>query len=82
MPSVNSVVADTPGAPAPQPAADEPQAKSTTTHRVARGETLFSIAKRYGTTVESIKEMNSLRSNVIHVGQRLVIERLANLATN
>ncbi len=62
--------------------ADEPQEKSTTTHRVAPGETLFSIAKRYGTTVESIKEMNSLRSDVIHVGQRLVIERLANLATN
>jgi membrane-bound lytic murein transglycosylase D len=69
-------------APSSRPAADEPQTKSTTTHRVARGETLFSIAKRYGTTVESIKEMNNLRSNVIQVGQRLVIERLANLATN
>ena len=63
-------------------AAGETPTKSTTTHRVARGETLFSIAKRYGTTVALIKELNSLRSNVIHVGQRLVIESLSTLATN
>jgi membrane-bound lytic murein transglycosylase D len=61
---------------------DDPPARTTTTHRVARGETLFSIAKRYGTTVALIKEMNSLRNNVIHVGQRLIIERLSSLATN
>lgn len=61
---------------------DDPQARTTTAHRVAPGETLFSIAKRYGTTVELIKETNHLRSNVIQVGQRLVIDRLAALATN
>ncbi len=61
---------------------DDPPARTTTTHRVTRGETLFSIAKRYGTTVALIKEMNSLRNNVIHVGQRLIIERLSTLATN
>jgi membrane-bound lytic murein transglycosylase D len=65
-----------------QPANDDPPARTTTTHRVARGETLFSIAKRYGTTVALIKELNSLRSNVIRVGQRLTIERLSALATN
>jgi len=61
---------------------DEAPAKSTTTHRVARGETLFSIAKRYGTTVALIKELNSLRGDVIRVGQRLLVERLSTLATN
>ena len=61
---------------------DETPAKSKTTHRVARGETLFSIAKRYGTTVALIKELNSLSGNVIRVGQRLLIERLSTLATN
>ena len=40
------------------------------------------IAKLYGTTVAQIKELNSLRNNVIHVGQRLIIERLSTLATN
>ncbi len=62
--------------------AEEPAARSTKTHRVARGETLLSIAKRYGTTVALIKELNSLRNNVIRVGQRLVIEPLGTLATN
>jgi membrane-bound lytic murein transglycosylase D len=89
----DAVLADTPVA--ARPTADEPATnavatrrpaqaptKSTTTHRVARGETLFSIAKRYGTTVALIKELNSLRSNVIRVGQRLVIESLSTLATN
>jgi membrane-bound lytic murein transglycosylase D len=65
-----------------EPANDDPPARTTTTHRVARGETLFSIAKRYGTTVSQIKELNRLRNNVIHVGQRLIIERLSSLATN
>ena len=61
---------------------DETPTKSKTTHRVARGETLFSIAKRYGTTVALIKELNSLSDNVIRVGQRLLIESLSTLATN
>ena len=53
-----------------------------TTHRVRRGETLFSIAQRYDTTVALLKKWNGLRGNIIKVGQRLVVERLAALATN
>jgi membrane-bound lytic murein transglycosylase D len=64
------------------PAAEGPPVRTTTTHRVARGETLLSIAKRYGTTVALIKELNSLSGNVIRVGQRLLIESLSTLATN
>jgi membrane-bound lytic murein transglycosylase D len=64
------------------PAAEQAPVRTTTTHRVARGETLVSIAKRYGTTVALIKELNNLSGNVIRVGQRLVIERLSTLATN
>ena len=45
------------------------------THRVKRGETLFSIARRYDTTVESLKEWNRLRGNTIHAGQRLTVYR-------
>ncbi|MBM3818869.1 MAG: LysM peptidoglycan-binding domain-containing protein [Acidimicrobiia bacterium] len=52
-------------------------------YRVKRGDTLFSIAKLYRTTVESIKTWNRLRSNSIHVGQRLTIFRTgAATATN
>ena len=61
---------------------DDPPARTTTTHRVAQGETLSLIAKLYGTTVAQIKELNNLRNNVIHVGQRLLVERLSTLATN
>jgi len=43
-------------------------------HVVSRGDTLYSVARRYGTTVNAIVQANSLRnSNWIYVGQRLVI---------
>jgi len=51
-------------------------------HRVRRGDTLFSIAKRYDTTVEEVKEWNRLRSNAIQIGQRLTIFRDGGPATN
>lgn len=45
-----------------------------TVHVVRRGETLFSIAQRYGVTVGEILRANGLRNaNFIYVGQRLVI---------
>jgi membrane-bound lytic murein transglycosylase D len=52
------------------------------THRVKRGETLFSIARRYDTTVESLKEWNRLRGNTIHAGQRLTVYRQSGLAAD
>ena len=42
-------------------------------HRVRRGDTLFSIARLYRTTVASIKGWNRLRTDSIQVGQRLTI---------
>ncbi|HET9360546.1 MAG TPA: LysM peptidoglycan-binding domain-containing protein [Vicinamibacterales bacterium] len=51
----------------------ERPAPASTMHRVKRGETLFSIAKRYGTTVTLLKEWNGLRGNVIQIGQRLIV---------
>jgi len=40
-------------------------------HRVARGETLYSIARRYGVTVDELKRANGLSSNTILVGREL-----------
>jgi LysM repeat protein len=40
-------------------------------HVVARGETLGSIAQRYGTNVQALVSANGLTSNTIYVGQRL-----------
>ncbi|MFT5765749.1 MAG: LysM repeat protein [Saprospiraceae bacterium] len=38
-----------------------------------KGDTLFSISRKYGTTVEAIKRLNNLTSNTISIGQRLRI---------
>lgn len=38
---------------------------------VKKGHTLYSIAKKYNTTVKAIKALNNLKSNTIYIGQRL-----------
>ncbi len=49
-----------------------------TTHVVQRGETLFSIAERYGATVNGLAHANGLADPTrIYVGQRLVIPSAA-----
>ena len=42
-------------------------------HRVKRGETLFSIAQKYNTSIAAVRQSNKLRGNTIQVGQRLTI---------
>jgi membrane-bound lytic murein transglycosylase D len=42
-------------------------------YRVAPGDTLFTIAQRFGTSVESIREANRLTASGIRAGQQLVI---------
>jgi len=42
-------------------------------HVVSKGESLSLIAKRYGTSVASLKSVNNLKSDLIIPGQRLVI---------
>jgi membrane-bound lytic murein transglycosylase D len=42
-------------------------------YRVRSGDTLSSVARRHHTSVARIKTINSLKSNELHVGQRLVI---------
>ncbi len=44
------------------------------THTVRQGESLYSISRRYGVSVEDIRRWNRLRSNAISVGQELIIE--------
>ncbi len=48
--------------------------RSTATHRVRKGETLSTIARRYGTSVKSIMRANGLKSSrYIKVGWRLKV---------
>ena len=41
----------------------------TISYRVKDGDTLFSIAKRFNTSVDDIKVLNALTSNIVKVGQ-------------
>ena len=44
------------------------------THTVKKGDNLYSIAKKYRTTVEKIRKDNSLKNNKLSVGQKLIIK--------
>ena len=42
-------------------------------YKVVKGDTLYSIAKKYGVSVDSIIQDNSLKSNTLSIGQNLKI---------
>ena len=42
-------------------------------HIVKRGESLYTISKKYSVSIDSIKEANSIKSDDLQVGQRLKI---------
>jgi membrane-bound lytic murein transglycosylase D len=65
-----------------EPPAAESVRATTVTHRVKKGETLFSIAKLYRTTVDSLKQWNRIKGTGIQAGQRLTILKPATVATN
>ena len=43
-------------------------------HVVKKGDTLYSIAKRNGTTVKTLKKNNNLKGNTLSIGQKLIIK--------
>ena len=43
------------------------------THTVQSGDTLYNISRRYGVTVDQLKQRNNLTSDMIRVGQQLII---------
>ncbi len=49
------------------------EAKILTEYKVGSNETLFSIAKRFSTTVDNIKKLNGLNSDTLQEGQTLKI---------
>lgn len=44
-----------------------------TTYTVQRGDSLYSIAKKYDTTVDRLKQLNNLSSNLLSIGQILIV---------
>ena len=50
---------------------------ATSSYTVKAGDTLYAIASRYGLSVASLKALNNLNSNLIHVGQTLKVSGTA-----
>jgi flagellum-specific peptidoglycan hydrolase FlgJ len=44
------------------------------TYTVSKGDTLYSISKKYGLTVDHLKKINGLKSNEISIGQALLVK--------
>lgn len=42
-------------------------------HIVGKGDTLYSLAKQYNTTVNELKTLNNLTDNILSIGQKLAI---------
>ncbi|MFE7064107.1 LysM peptidoglycan-binding domain-containing protein [Sutcliffiella sp. NPDC057660] len=49
------------------------EAANVLVHRVQSGDTLYSLAIKYGVTIKGMKEANGLKSDLIKVGQELLI---------
>jgi len=65
-----------PAPPAPAGAASTPVAgQGVTTYRVKSGDTLTSIAKQFATTVQILKQLNRLSTDIIVVGAKLTVRR-------
>lgn len=43
-------------------------------YQVQQGDNLYDIARRHGMSVDSLKQMNNLRNNMIHPGQNLTVD--------
>lgn len=49
--------------------------KKRDSYTVKKGDTLYSISKRYGLTVDQIRSLNRLRNNDISIGQKLFVSK-------
>ena len=63
-------------------AATATNSSSTAAITIKSGDTLSSIARRYGTTVAKLKSLNNLSSDLIYAGASLKISGTANTTTN
>ncbi len=70
--AVNPSISEGVSKPPPLVAVSQP-ATTDGKHRVSRGETLASIAKRYNTTPERLKQLNKLSKPTVKSGQILVV---------
>ena len=49
---------------------------SVNTYTVSSGDTLYSIAKKFGISIDKLKDINQLKDNMLKIGQKLIIPLL------
>lgn len=54
---------------------DISSSRESTYYTVVRGDTLYRISREYGISVNDIKDLNDLTSNMLSVGQRLIVSK-------
>lgn len=59
-----------------------PSTISSKYHTIQRGETLYSIAKRYGINISKLRELNNLNNRSLTPGQKIIIEQGYNTSKN
>ena len=62
------------------PEVEEPETPNENIYIVRSGDTLYSIANKYGMTVDELKALNNLTNNTLSIGQKLVVNE-GNAAT-
>jgi flagellum-specific peptidoglycan hydrolase FlgJ len=69
--TTNPVVEQPKSVPAPVQSSVVTNAK---THVVVKGDTLYSLSKKYGISIDELKQKNALLENSISIGQELIIQ--------
>lgn len=54
---------------------DQKKSSAPTIHVVQHGDTLWKIAKKYGSSVAELRKLNNLKSNVLHTEQKLMVRK-------
>lgn len=44
------------------------------THTVKKGDTLYSLSKQYGTSVDNLMKLNNMQGNSLSIGQKLIVK--------
>ena len=52
-----------------------PNSNQDSTHKVVKGDTLYSISKRYNTTIALIQDINNLEGTELQIGQILQLPK-------
>ena len=60
---------------------DVEKEENTISYTVQKGDSLYSIARKYSTTIDKIKDLNNLTTNLLSIGQVLLIPTDTNLET-